>query len=67
MIELERKIGHNSVMSIHELFIDRDDMVHIVKQVIHDMEVIGDTSTEGTNSMGQLFAAALSINRSAAL
>ena len=36
-------------------------------QDIHDMEGIGDASEEGGNSMDQLFAAALSVNRSAAL
>ena len=37
MIELEKKIGHKSVMSIRELFIDRDDPSHLVDQVIRDM------------------------------
>ena len=67
MIELDRKIGHNSVMSIHEFFIDRDEPSHSVYQVIHDMEGIGDTSSDGDNRIGQLFAAALSVNGSAAL
>ena len=67
MVELDRKIGHKSVMSIHEFFIDRYEPAHIVDQVIHDMEVIGDTSAEGANNMGQLFTAALSVDGSAAL
>ena len=40
MIELGRKIGHNSVMYIHELFIDRVEPDHLVDQVMHDMEGI---------------------------
>ena len=67
MIELDRKIVHNSVIYIRELFIDRYEPAHIVDQVIHDMEVIGDTSAEGANHMGQLFTAALSVDGSAAL
>ena len=67
MIELDRNIGHNSVMSIREFFIDRDEPAHLVDQVIHDMEGIGDTSAEGGNRMGQLFAAAFSVDGSAAL
>ena len=67
MIELDRKIGHKSVMSICELFIDRDDPAHLVDQVIHDMGGIGDASTEGANGMGQFFRADLSVNGSAAL
>ena len=55
MIELERKIGHNTVMSIFEWFIDRDEPAYLVDQVIHYMEGIGDTSDEGSNRMGQLF------------
>ena len=61
MIELNRKIGHNSVMSIREFFIDRDEPARLVDQVIHDMEVIGYTSAEGGNGMGQLFASVLLI------
>ena len=67
IIELDRNIGHNSVMSICEFFIDRYDPDHLVDQVIHDMEGIGDTSTKEANRMGQLFVASLSINRSSAL
>ena len=67
MIELDRKNGHNSVMSICEFFIDRDEPAHLVDQVIRGMEGIGDASAEGANGMGQLFAAALSVDRSAAL
>ena len=44
-------------MSIREFIIDRDDMAHLVDQVIHDMEGIGDASAEGGNGMGQLFVA----------
>ena len=67
MIELDRNIGHNSFMSIHELFIDRDEPDHLVYQVIHDMEGIGDTSAEGANGMGQLFTAVFLVDGSAAL
>ena len=67
MIELDRKIGHNSVMSIHEFFIDRDEPSHSVYQVIHDMEGIGDTSSEGANRMGQLFVADFLVNGSTAI
>ena len=67
MIELDRKISYKSVMSIRELFIDRYEPAHLVDQVIHDMEVIRDTSAEGSNGMGQLFAAALSVDGAAAL
>ena len=54
MIELDRNIGHNSVMSIREFFIDRDEPAHLVDQVIHDMEGIGDTSAEGGQSDGSV-------------
>ena len=67
MIELYRKISHNSVMSICEFFIDRHEPAHLVDQVIRYMEGIGDTSAEGGNRMGQLFAAAFSVDGSAAL
>ena len=67
MIELDRNIGHNSAISIHDFFIDRDEPAHLVDQVVRDMEGIGDTSTEGANRMGQLFAEALSVDGSAAL
>ena len=67
MIELDRKIGHNSVMSICEFFVDRDDPSHLVDQVIHDMEGIGDTSAEGDNGMGQLFTADFLVDGSTAL
>ena len=67
MIELDRNIGHKIVMSIRELFIGRDEPVHLVYQVIHDMDGIGDGSAEGPNGMGQLFTAALSVDGSAAL
>ena len=53
MIELYRKIGNKSVMSICELFIDRDDLDHLLDQAIHDMKVIGDASTEGANGTDQ--------------
>ena len=67
MIEVDRNIGHNSSMSICGFFIDRHEPAHLVDQVIHDMEVIGDTSAEGGNRMGQLFAEAFSVDGSAAL
>ena len=67
MIELDRKIGHKSVMSIRELFIDRYEPAHLVDQVIHDMEVIGDASAEGSNGMGQLFAVDFLVDGSAEL
>ena len=67
MIELDRNVGHNRVMSIYELFIDRDDTAHLVDQVIHDVEGIGNTSAEETNQMGQFFTAAFSVNGYAAL
>ena len=54
IIEVDRKIVHNSVMSIRELFIDRDEPAHLVYQVIHDMEVIGDTSAEVAKSGGSV-------------
>ena len=49
-------------MSIHIFFIDRDDSEHLVDQVIHDMEGIGDTSAEGVNLMGRRFTAAFSVD-----
>ena len=52
MIELARNIGQNSVISIREFFVNRDELAHLVDQVIHDMEGIGDTSAEGDNRMG---------------
>ena len=67
MIELDRKIGNKSVMSICEWFIYRDELAHLVDQVIHDMEGIGYTSAEGDNGMGQLFMKALSVDWAAAL
>ena len=67
IIELDRKIGHVSVMPIHEFYIDRDEPAHLVDQMIYDMEEIGDTSAEEANGMGQLFASALLVNGSAAL
>ena len=65
--ELDRKIGHNSFIYIHDLFIDRDEPYHLVYQLIRDMERIGDTSAEGGSRTGQFFAADFSINGSAAL
>ena len=58
-IELNRNIGHKSVMSICELSIDRDDPDHILYQVIHDKEVILYASAKGFNGMVQLFTEAL--------
>ena len=54
-------------MSIHELFIDRDEPAHLVDQVVHDMEGIGDTSAEEDNRMGQLFVADFLVDGSAVL
>ena len=54
-------------MSIREFFIDRDAPAHLVDHVIIYMEGIGNTSADGANRMGQLFAASLSVNGSAAL
>ena len=54
-------------MSICELLIDRNEPAHLVDQVIHDMEGIGDTSAEGANGMGKLFAATLLVDGSATL
>ena len=54
-------------MPIFELFIDVDELDHIVDQEIHNMEGIGDASAEGANGMGQLFVAFLSVNGAVAL
>ena len=67
MIELDRKIGHKSVMSIRKFFIDRDEPAHLVYQAIHDMEVIGDASAEWSNGMDQLFVEALLVDGATAL
>ena len=61
-----RKIGHKSVMYIHEFFIDKDEQDHLVDQVIHDMEGMGYTSNEGVNGMDPLLEAALSVDGSTA-
>ena len=66
-IELDKKIGHKSVMSIHELFMNRDELAHLVDQVIHYMEGIGDASSEGDNGMYQLFMVDLLVGGAAAL
>ena len=62
MIELDRKIGHKSVMYIFELFIDIDEPANLVDRVIHYTEGIGNASAEGTNGMGQLFAVDLLVD-----
>ena len=67
MIELDRKIGHKSVMSIHEFFVDRDEPYHLVYQEIYDMEGIREASAEGGNGMDQLFEADLLVDGSAAI
>ena len=54
-------------MSIREFFIDRDDPAHLVDQVIHDMEGIGDAISEGANGMYKLLAVSLLVNGSATL
>ena len=66
MIELDRNIGHNSVMYIHEFFIDRDDPAHLVDQEIRYMEGIVSAIDEGANEMVQLFVAYLSADGAAA-
>ena len=67
IIELYRKIGHNSVVSIRKFFIDRDEPTHIVYQVIYDKEGIGGASSEGANGVGQLFEADFLVDGYAAL
>ena len=67
MIELEINIGHKSAISIREIFIYRDEPAHLVDQVIHDMEGIGDASSEGANGMGQLFVCAFLVDGSSAI
>ena len=62
IIELDRNIGHKSVMSICEFFVGSDKPSHLVNQVIHDMEGIGYECDEGANGMYQLFAEALSFD-----
>ena len=67
MIELDRKIGHKSVMSIRKFFIDRDAPSLLVDQAIHGMEGIGDARDEGSDGMDHLFVVAFSVDGSAAL
>ena len=67
MIELDRKIGHKSVMYIYKFFMDRDELAHLVDQAVHDMEIIGDTSSDGYNGIYQLFVERLSFDGAAAL
>ena len=67
MIEFDRKIGHNSVMSSCELFIDRYELPHLLDQFIHDIEGIVDTSAERSNRIGQFFAEDFLVDVSAAL
>ena len=67
MVELDKKISHNSVMSICKFFIDRDRPSHLLDQVLHDMEGIGHTSAEGFNQMGQFFTTNFSVVGSSAL
>ena len=59
MIELDRNIGHKSVMSIHKFFVDWDEPAHLIDQAVYDMEEIGYTSDEGANGLDQLFAVSL--------
>ena len=66
-IELDRKISHKSVMSIHEFFMDRDETDHLVDQAIHDMEGIGDARDEEDNGMDQLFTSDFSVHGAAVL
>ena len=51
MIELGRKIGHKSFMSIRKFFMDKDEPAHLVDQEIRDMKGIGDASDEGDNGV----------------
>ena len=67
MIELNRKIGHKSVMSIRKFFIARDELAHLLDQVNNDMEVIGYASAEGYSDMDQVFAEALSVDGASTL
>ena len=62
MIESDRNIVHKSVMSICELFMDRDEPAHLVYQRIHDIKVIVNTSAEGYNDTYQLFAESVSVD-----
>ena len=65
--DFDRKIGHKSVMSIREFLVDRYEPVHLVDQVIRDMEVIGYASSEGANTMDQLFSETFPVNWAASL
>ena len=67
IIELERKIGHKNLMSIREFFIDRDEPAHLVDQVIHLIEGIGDEIFDGANGMDWLFVADLLVDGAAVL
>ena len=64
---MDRNIGHKSFMSIHKLFMDRDELANLVDQAIHDMEGIGDARAEGDNGMDKLLETALSVDGAAAL
>ena len=59
IIELDRKIGHKSVMYISEFFIDRDDPSDLVYQTINCTEIIIDASDEGDNGMYKFFVTGL--------
>ena len=67
MVEFDRNIGHKSVMSIRELFMDRYEPTHPLYQAINDMERIGDASAEGKKIMDQFLALDLSVDGSATL
>ena len=57
MIKLDRNTSHKNVMYIREFFIDRDEPAHLVDQVIHLIEGIGDEIVDGANGMDWLFVA----------
>ena len=67
IIEVDMKIGHKCVMAISSFFMDRDDLDHLVNQMIYDMEGIGDSGAKGYNGMDKVFVVALSVDGSATL
>ena len=67
IIEGDMKIGHKHVMDISSFFMDRDDMDHLVNQMIYDMEGIGDSGAKGYNGMDNVFVVDLSVDVSATL
>ena len=67
IIEVDTKIGHKYVMAISRFFMDRDDPDHLVDQMIHDMEGIGDSIAEVANIMDNCFVIYFSVDGSATL